>query len=49
MNDEPVLELQIYSANGKKEGMLAGRDDEELRWMASRLRRALRAKARVPL
>jgi hypothetical protein len=42
MNDEPVLELQIYSANGKKEGMLAGRDDEELRWMASRLRRALR-------
>jgi hypothetical protein len=42
VNHEPVMELQIYAARGKKKvGLLAGRPDAELRWLAAELRRAL--------
>jgi hypothetical protein len=41
VNDQPVLELQVHPRTGKKVGLLAGRKEEELRWMATRLRRAL--------
>ncbi len=41
VNDKPVLELQIHPATGKKIGLLAGRDEEELRWLATELRHAL--------
>ena len=41
VNDRPVLELQVHPRAGKKVGLLAGREDEELRWMATQLRRAL--------
>jgi hypothetical protein len=30
--------LQIYPVEGKKWGMLDGRDEEELRWLATVLR-----------
>jgi hypothetical protein len=46
VNDEPVLELQIHPRQGKKVGLLAGRDAEELRWLATTLRRALGLAAR---
>jgi hypothetical protein len=41
VNDRPVLELQVHPRKGKKVGLLAGRNEEELRWMAAQLRRAL--------
>ena len=41
VNDKPILELQIYGQSGGKFGLLAGRADEELRWIASELRTAL--------
>jgi hypothetical protein len=47
VNDRPVLELQVHPAEGKRWGMLAGRDDDELRWMATRLREALGLPGRV--
>jgi hypothetical protein len=43
VNDVPVIELQIHPVAGKKVGVLAGRDESELQWMASELRRALGA------
>jgi hypothetical protein len=46
VNDRPVLELQVHRAVGGKVGFLAGRDDEELRWMAASLRLALDVPAR---
>lgn len=39
---EPVIELQVIPRDGKKCGVLGGRDEEELRWLATLLRRALR-------
>jgi len=45
VNDRPVLELQIHPVGGKKRGLLAGRDEDELRWMATTLRRALKLPA----
>ena len=45
VNNRPVLELQVHPRSGKKAGFLAGRDEAELRWMATRLRRALRVSA----
>ncbi|HKI71899.1 MAG TPA: hypothetical protein VKA81_05950 [Verrucomicrobiae bacterium] len=45
VNNAPVIELQIHPVNGKKTGFFAGRDQEELRWMASELRRALKVPA----
>ena len=46
VNDRPVIELQIHPVSGKKFGVLAGRNEEELRWMATELRRALNVPAR---
>jgi len=43
VNEVPVLELQIQSKREKKVGLLAGRNVDELRWLATVLRRALRA------
>jgi hypothetical protein len=43
VNEVPVLELQIHSKSGKKVGLLAGRNVDELRWLATVLRRALHA------
>ncbi len=40
-NSQPVLELQIHPQQGKKFGLLAGRETDELRWLASVLRQAL--------
>ena len=41
MNDRPVIELQIHPVAGKKAGFFGGRDDDELRWIATELRQAL--------
>jgi hypothetical protein len=38
VNGVPVMQLQIHDADGKKLGLLAGRTDEELEWMAHELR-----------
>jgi len=46
VNHRPVLELQIHPVTGKKVGLLAGRDENELRWMATRLRQVLNVPAR---
>lgn len=48
VNERPVIELQIHPCAGKKMGLLAGRKEDELCWMASRLRRALNVPARNP-
>ena len=42
VNDKHVIELQIHPKGGTKIGLLAGRDEEELRWLATMLRRTLR-------
>jgi hypothetical protein len=42
VNGVPVIELQIHPVGGKKAGFFAGRDEQELRWMATELRHALR-------
>jgi hypothetical protein len=42
VNHTPEIELQILPHSGKKFGMLAGREVQELQWMATVLRRALR-------
>jgi hypothetical protein len=47
VNDRPVIELQIHPRLGKKAGFLAGRDEAELRWLATRLRQALQVPART--
>ena len=47
VNHRIVLELQIHPVMGKKVGLLTGRDENELRWMATRLRRALDVPART--
>lgn len=43
VNDVPVLELQIHAKAGRKVGLLAGRDEAELHWLATRLRQRLTA------
>jgi hypothetical protein len=48
VNHRPVLELQIHPVTGKKVGLLTGRNENELRWMATRLRQALKVPARKP-
>ncbi len=45
VNDRPVIELQIHPIAGKKAGFLAGRDEQELRWLATRLRQTLKVPA----
>jgi hypothetical protein len=43
VNDKPILELQLLGADDKKLfGMLMGRDVQELHWMATLLRQALK-------
>ena len=46
VNDKPVLELQIFDGGAAKFGLLAGRTDEELEWMAAELRHVLKAPSR---
>lgn len=41
INEQPVLELQVVSADGDKFGLLAGRDVEELEWLAHETRQSL--------
>jgi hypothetical protein len=41
VNDQPVLELQIFDGGASKLGLLAGRSDRELEWLAATLREAL--------
>ena len=40
VNDVPVMELQIRDQGGKKFGLLAGRSNAELQWLASELQQA---------
>jgi hypothetical protein len=49
VNDRPLKEIQIYPRSGKKVGLLRGRPDDELAWMASLFRRALRLTPPEPL
>ena len=46
VNNVPVIELQVHPQHGKKAGFFAGRDEQELRWMASELRRTLKVAER---
>jgi len=46
VNNVSVIELQIHPIGGKKAGFFAGRDAQELRWMATELRSALKVPAR---
>lgn len=41
VNDKAVLELQIVDGGSQQMGLLAGRSDEELYWIAAELTRAL--------
>ncbi len=41
VNNQPLFELQLHPANGRKVGLLTGRPEPELRWLASELRQAL--------
>jgi hypothetical protein len=43
----PVLQLQIVPQKGKRYGMLTGRDEPELDWIAALLRRTLRLNGAV--
>jgi hypothetical protein len=47
VNNVPIIELQIHPRAGKTAGFFAGRDEPELRWLATELRRALAVPARV--
>ncbi|MBI1345225.1 hypothetical protein GC163_02935 [bacterium] len=47
VNDVPVMQLHIIEANGKKFGMLTGRDEAELEWMATHLRQNIPAIQRL--
>lgn len=42
---EPVIELQVLPTGGKMVRLLGGRDEEELRWLATVLRQGLRREA----
>ena len=41
VNDRPVLQLQLIWNAGKPFGLLTGRPEPELYWLASELRRRL--------
>ncbi len=47
INDVPLIELQVHPVSGKKVGFLSGREDLELRWIASELRQVLQVPART--
>ena len=42
VNKRPVMELQIHGQDGKKFGLLSGRTDAELAWLAWELRQAMK-------
>jgi hypothetical protein len=48
VNDRPIIELQMHPVTGKKQGFFAGRDEQELAWMAFELRRALGLDSQAP-
>jgi hypothetical protein len=41
VNDKPVMQLQIFDGGGDSFGMLTGRANDELKWLAAELRAAL--------
>ncbi len=41
VNNRPVVELQVHTRDGRKTGVLSGRDELELLWMATMLRQQL--------
>lgn len=41
VNNRPILELHIFDQADKKTGMLMGRDEDELDWIAAELRKSL--------
>jgi len=45
INHRVLPELQIHPRSGKKQGMLAGHEEKELLWLATRLRQALQVPA----
>lgn len=45
VNNRPVNELQIHPVVGKKMGIFSERDDDELRWLATQLRKTLQVAA----
>ncbi len=47
VNHRILPELQIHPRGGKKWGLLAGHDEPELLWLATRLRQALQVPART--
>lgn len=47
VNDVPIRELQIFDGGGAKFGLLAGRSDAELDWLAAELRQALGVPSRA--
>jgi hypothetical protein len=48
VNKRPVMELHVQPIDGKCFGILGGRDIEELEWIATLLRQALRVPATTP-
>lgn len=47
VNDVPVMQLHIVPRKGSPYGLLTGRDEAELEWMATHLRRCLPEKLQV--
>jgi hypothetical protein len=47
-NRQRLMELQIHPVDGKKIGYLVGWDEDELRWIAGRLRQALKVPKDAP-
>jgi hypothetical protein len=47
VNNRPVIELQIHPVTGRKAGFFAGRNTDELRWIATELRKALGVPAKA--
>ncbi len=45
VGNQPMMQLQIVPINGKTVSLLTGRDDQELAWIATVLRRALKLPA----
>ena len=41
VNDVPLLQIQVHPRTGSKVGLLTGRPEDELRWIAAEMRRAL--------
>ena len=49
VNNRPVMQLQIQPQAGKPRGLLTGRDEHEIRWVATILRNALKVEAGQPV